>query len=210
MRTNRRFDNDLARAMRLICVSCLIVFSTHSYSQELNGHSFWYEPAHDKWVATEFYKSPTFEAPLIHFKRKTRIHVLADRKGWLAIRIVAGPVNASPVFMPIRMFKSRLYKAGSAVEFGDARVAFARASLFEDDPDVLKRRFDSKDDESKEMPKAKPSAKLKPWQKYKENWGSVTPAPKKNKHSLLDDIKQPGVADATPAADAAPAADAKP
>ena len=204
MRNNRQLDNYVSRMMRATIACCLISFALCSYAQDNTGRSFWYEPSHDKLVPTEFYKSPSFDAPLIRFTRKTRIQVLAVRRSWLAIRIVAAPGNASPVFMPVGMFRSRLYKAGGAVDFGGAYAAFMRASLFEEDPDIIKRQFESKDDESKEMPKSKPSAKLKPWQKYKENWGSVTAAPKK-KRGLLDDIKQP-----EEAADAKPASDAKP
>ena len=212
-----RPDGELTRAMRLALACCLILLPICSHAQSGSqdtyvGNFYWYDPSHDKWVPTEFYAAASADSPVTRFTRKTRMQVVAARRGWLAIRPAAGAEATTIVFMPVGTFRFRLYKdkASSTFDVRTALAAFERASLFADDPDILKRRFEKKADEPKESPNAKSSAKLKPWQKYKENWGSVTPAPKKNKHSLLDDIKQPGAADAMPAADAAPAADAKP
>jgi hypothetical protein len=195
MRINGPLDNYRVRITRLICACCLISLAMCSYAQVASqgtfiGRQFWYEPSHDKYVPTEFYDSPVLDSPKTLISKKTRIQVVAAQKGWFAIRV--GPDPASPVkYMPIRMFMFRLYQAGAVSDPYAAKNAFMRASLFEADPDIVKKQFESKDEDPTLAATPKPSAKLKPWQKYKENWGSVTPAPKKNKNLLLDPIKPP-------------------
>ena len=160
----------------------------------ITGTSFWYEPSHDKWVATDFYGAPQLNATTIRLRRKTRILVLFEKQAWYALRAEIGG-TPTLLFMPVRMFKFRLYKPTPA---GDANAAFQRASLFEVDPDIIQRQLEGKDQESTSNLKTTPAGKLKPWQKYKENWGSLNPPPKKKKYLLLDDIKQPEEAPETP------------
>ena len=186
-------DNYLVRMTRPLCIFCLISLATCCHAQVMNpeclvGRSFWYEPSHDKYVPTEFYNSAAENAPTTRILRKTRIRVVATRKNWFAIRYEPTPGVMSHVYMPAATFFTRLYRPGGS---GDASALFMRASLFENDPDVVKKQFESKDKEQTPGSTPKPSAKLKPWQKYKENWGSITPPPKKNKNLLLDDIKPP-------------------
>ncbi len=193
MSITRWFGNYAKRVTRHICICCLISFSICSHAQGLNpesfaGRWFWYEPSHDQYVTTEFYNSPDFTAPMTRIARKTRIYVLKANKSWFVIRFALAPGAISQVFVPAGMFMSRLYREGGT---GASKAAFMRASLFEVDPDTLKGKFESKDEESTPALTPKPSSKLKPWQKYKENWGGITPPPKKNKYLLLDDIKQP-------------------
>ena len=184
-------ENYLVRMTRPVWICCLISLATCSHAQVMNpesfvGRSYWYEPSHDRYVPTEFYNSPAENAPITRIARKTRIKVVGAKKNWFAIRFEAAPGIVSQVYMPAAMFMTRLYRPGGAA---DANAVFMRASLFENDPDVIKKQFESKDREQTPGLTPKPSAKLKPWQKYKENWGSITPPPKKNKHLLLDDIK---------------------
>jgi hypothetical protein len=203
MRTSGWRDNYVVRAARQICTCYLILLSMCSFAQVVSpesfvGRSFWYEPSHDKYVQTEFYNSPSANASKTRISRKTQIRVVNARKNWFAIRFEPVVGTVSYVYIPIGNFKSRLYQRGGASDPYSANAAFMRASLFEDDPDVLKSQFETKDPEKTQGLTPNPSAKLKPWQKYKENWGNVTPAPKKNKHLLLDDIKQPEQPDTTP------------
>lgn len=195
-RTHGRFGNHRMHVMRLICACCLLSLSICTSAQIANqetfvGRLFWYDPSHDKYVATEFYSASMPDAPKVRIPKKTRIQVVAAQRGWFAIRSGPGSDSASMLYMPIRMFMFRLYQPNLVSDPGAARDAFMRASLFEVDPDLLKSQFEPKDQEATLAATPKPSGKLKPWQKYKENWGSVTPPPKKNKYRLLDDPKQP-------------------
>ena len=194
MKTDWRTRNWRLRLFHLVCACWLLPFSTSLHAQAI-GTSFWYEPSHDKWVPTEFYAMPALNAPTTRIPRKTRILLVAERQGWFAIRAEIVPGNPTLVFMPVRMFRFRLYRPGPA---GDANAAFQRSSLFEIDPDIIQRQLEGKDQEATTGVKTNPTGKLKPWQKYKENWGSLKPPPKKKKYLLLDDIKQPEEAPETP------------
>jgi hypothetical protein len=203
MNNSARLDNYRKRAMQLICGCCLISLYMCAYAQVGNqgtfvGRLFWYEPSHDNYVATEFYSSPNINGATTRIPQKTRIQVVAAQRGWFAIQVGAVSPSAPVVYIPIRMFLFRLYPAGSVIDSYTAKDVFMRASIFEDDPDVLKTQFEKKDKDATTAPAPKPSVKLKPWQKYKENWGGITPPPKKNKNLLLDPIKPPDQADEPP------------
>ncbi len=179
--------------VRLLWAFCLIA-APQCGAQMLDpetfvGRTYWFEPAHEKYAPTNFYRSPAIDAATLRITRRDRLRVMDAKKGWLAIGIASLPGAPPQAYLPIRIFRSRLYQRAGVWDTYDT---FARASIFEDDPDVLKRKFESRDPRSASAA----SGKLPPWQKYKENWGGVKLAPAKKSRLPWDDSKQPA-ADAT-------------
>ena len=179
------------RLLGFLCVCCLIplpeCFAQVPGTENLVGRTFWYEPAHEKYAPTEFYRSPATDAATLRITRKERLQVIDAKKGWLSIGIASLPGNPPQAYLPIYAFRSRLYQRAGV---WDVYESFMRASIFEDDPDVIKRKFESSD--TKSQPQT--SAKLPPWQKYKENW-SIKSAPAGKARPLWDGNKQPAATD---------------
>ena len=124
-----RPNGELTRAMRLVLACCLILLPICSHAQSGSqdtyvGNFYWHDPSHDKWVPTEFYAAASADSPVTRFTRKTRMQVVAARRGWLAIRPAAGAEATTIVFMPVGTFRFRLYKGKASSTF-DERIEYA-------------------------------------------------------------------------------------
>ena len=174
------------RSLRLI-ITCILCFvASAAGAQDYIGRKYWYEPSHEVNAPTDFYRAPSFNAPIVNLHKKDRIEVMGARRGWFAVRVESLRGSLPQLFVPILIFKARLYQPQN--EFQNAYDNFMSAALFETDPDEIKAKLTGKPPDADSKDKA--SAKLMPWQKYKEKWGSVKPEPKK-KYRMLDDTKAP-------------------
>lgn len=130
------------------------------------GRKFWYEPEHDKNVPTEFYRAPSFDTPVFRLSKKTKFEIQGIGRGWFKLRFDSGPFSDATAYMPVRLLRSRLYVPKITESYVES---FRRASIFDEDPDIIARRLEAA---GKVVPK---SAAPPPWKI--RNRGFPPPAP---------------------------------
>ena len=142
-------------------------------SGPLDGKTFWYQPEHDPYKTVEFFLEPRFEAPKVTVERKVDFVVLAGHRGWLQVKL-GGP-RAQVVYTNVRLFGNAMYKPAET-DYGDAE--FKRASIFDQDPDELRKRFVRTDPSEKGVG----TTKVPAWKKYRENWSTLKSEPAKKRY----------------------------
>lgn len=118
------------------------------------GRKFWYEPAHESYVKTEFHRVPNFDKGMFNIQKKTQFEVLASSRGWYKLRLEVGGYGDPTAFVPGLILRSRLYTPKITESYQES---FRRAAFFEEDPDIIRKRLMPAVD-----PAAKPSAPP-PW-----------------------------------------------
>jgi hypothetical protein len=133
------------------------------------GDTFWYEPAHEKYAPMDIYKQSAFVGNPGHVKEKQQFDIVTSQQGWLLLRFRATNLQG---FVHSSIFRMRRYLPSEGTA---GMEAFERASIFDEDPDIIRERLTK----AEQAQAAAPTVKLPPWQRYKEKWASTKPEQKK-------------------------------
>jgi hypothetical protein len=194
----RRLLGPVGRGRCAVAAICMVVSAAAALAQgagALDGKTFWYLPEHDPYRTVEFFLEPRFEAPKVTVERKVDFVVLAGQRGWLQVKL-GGP-RAQVVFTNVRLFGNAMYKPAET-DYGDGE--FKRASIFDQDPDEIRKRFVRTDPADKGPGTAKGPA----WKKYRENWSTLKPEPAKKRYVRPSPQENEAQAKAPPPAASSP------
>lgn len=133
----RSFARFLAALLGLACCAC--AFGQSDLPDRYLGRKYWYEPEHEKYVQTEFYRLPNFDKGSFTISKKTQFAVAEYARGWFRLRFESGAAKGSFGYIPSRMLRTRLYEPKLTES---VQETFRKASIFEEDPEVIRKRLE--------------------------------------------------------------------
>lgn len=136
------------------------------------GRTYWYEPKHEEHAPIQFHRVPDFDKGKFELATKSKFEVLEYARGWFRLRLESGAYGENIIiaYLPALILRSRLYAPKITEPFQEA---FYKAAIFEEDPDLLRKRLDQAG-----RPPARTTPEQPPWKIRKRAIvPSASPAP---------------------------------
>ena len=164
-----RISKFLALLLGLACGAGAFAEPSDS-PQAYIGRKYWYEPKHEEYAPIQFHRVPDFDKGKFELLAKSRFEVVAYKRGWFMLRLESTTSGENTAYLPALILRSRLYAPTIMESF---KEAFYKAAIFEEDPDLLKKRLDQA-----AKPAGKTTAEPPPWKIRKRAIApSASPAP---------------------------------